>query len=279
MGLVWGVVVALLVGFAQLLLETPPLLLAAALLPAAATAALAVRLDRRAHRAWQLLLAAFLWGAVVAPVLAAALNRGLRALLTGQVADAQRLTAGVGAPVIEEGAKALALFALALVWRHALRDVRAGIVFGALVGLGFALTENLTYFAAATVMRGAEGLAEAVYLRAALGALLHPTFSACAGAGLGWAASTGRPTRRIAAALAGLLAAVAAHALWNGIGAPWLYTTACAPGAAAACAIEGRLRYWLLTAPAITLLCLAPPLLALGLLLRAQRGRRAESRA
>lgn len=248
-------------------LETPVLLLGAAVLPAAVVAVLVLLLARRALPPPAALVIAFLWGAAGAPALAEVLNPALRDALRAHLADPATLTTALGGPLIEEGTKALALVVLARAWRHGLRDVRAGIVLGALIGIGFAMAENLTYFAAAALQRGAAGLLESVYLRAALGACLHPTFTACCGAGLGWAAHR-RGGIAVAAAAFGFGIAVLLHALWNGIGAPWLHTAPCAPGAAA-CALDGRVQYWLLTAPAITALFIAPGLLALHLAVRA----------
>lgn len=258
----------LLVGFLRLALDTPWQLFALALLPALLAAALVAWLDGR-RRPRRLLLAAFLWGAVAAPAIAVVVNEAARRVLAGRAApgDAAWLTGAIAAPVVEELAKAAALAALAMLWRGALAGVRDGIVFGAFVGIGFTMAENLYYFALAALGGGAGALAESVYLRAALGGLLHPTFTATAGAGLGRGLG-GRGTIRVAAPLAGLLLAIGEHLLWNAFGAPWLNAAPCGP-AAAACALDGRLLYWLVRAPAIVLLFLAPGLLAL--LLAARR--------
>jgi RsiW-degrading membrane proteinase PrsW (M82 family) len=56
-----------------------------------------------------------------------------------------------------------------LVWRAALRGMRAGIVYGALAGLGFAATENLGYHTLAAVQgRRAGSGRRALYLRGLL---------------------------------------------------------------------------------------------------------------
>jgi RsiW-degrading membrane proteinase PrsW (M82 family) len=272
--LAWLAAALLLAGFARLVIDTPWPLFVAALMPAAAAAALVMRIDRRAHAPRRLLLAAFLWGAVVAPAVAATLNQAIRAWL-GEVADptqAARLTGAVAAPAVEEMAKAAALAILAVLWRGDVRGVADGIVFGALVGIGFTMTENLYYFALAAVARGSGGLAESVWLRAALGGLLHPTFTATVGAGLGWArrAPGGGPRRAVPGIALGL--AIVQHVAWNAAGAAWLDGAPCGP-AAPACALDGRLGYWLLTAPAIVLAFVGPGLAALAFLARRDRDR------
>ncbi|MBX3027322.1 PrsW family intramembrane metalloprotease [bacterium] len=258
----------LLLGFARLMRDVPWPLLALSLAPAAIAAAVVLRLDRRWQRRRRLLLGAFLWGAVAAPAVALLLNRAARAGL-GELAGAATATwlaGALAAPAIEEIAKAAALAALALGWRGALRDVRDGIVVGALIGIGFTMAENLYYFALAALAGGAGGLAESVYLRAALGGLLHPTFTATAGAGFGWA-PRGPDAPAIVAPLLGLLLAIGQHLLWNAVGAPWLNAAPCGP-AAAACGLDGRLWYWLVAAPAIVALFLAPGLIGLALAAR-----------
>src|SRR5690606_15052429 len=123
---------------------------------------------------------------------------------------------------------------------------------------------------AAALQRGASGLLESVYLRAALGAFLHPTFTACCGAGIGGARRVPGAAGALAVALLGFGAAVVLHGLWNGIGAPWRPTATWAPGAAVVSPFAGRLRSWLLTAPLLTSVFLAPGMLALRLALRAE---------
>lgn len=270
--LTWLVVALLLAGFARIALDTPWSLLCIALGPAAIAAAVVVRLDRHAHPSRRLLLAAFLWGAVVAPAVALALNEAVRTWigdLTG-AAEAARLTGRFAAPALEEVAKGAALAILALVWRRDLRGVADGIVFGALVGIGFTMAENLYYFALAALAGGSAGLAESVYLRAALGGLLHPTFTATTGAGLGWARAADRGMARALAPVIGLALAIAQHVAWNAAGAGWLDAATCGPRAPA-CALDGRLRYWLLTAPLIVLLFVGPGVAALLALIRRAR--------
>ena len=263
----------LLVGFARLALDTPWQLFLLALLPAALVAFAIAAFDRGAHRPRLLLIGTFLWGAVAAPAVALVLNQAARAGL-GEVAgatDATRFTGALAAPAIEELAKAAALLLLALIWRGALRGPRDGVVFGALIGVGFTMAENLYYFALAALGGGAGALAESAYLRAALGALLHPTFTATAGAGFGWASARGGGAG-VLVALAGLALAILQHVAWNAAGAPWLYGAACGP-AAPPCGVAGQMQFWFLTAPAIVLLFIIPGVLVLA------AARRLEARA
>ena len=257
----------LLAGFVRLAAETPPLLFCAALLPAGACAAAVVALDGGVHASRRLLAGAFLWGAVVAPVVAVALNVALR----GWLGDTGSAWAAVlGAPLIEEAAKGAALIALVLVWPDEVDGVADGIVYGLLIGLGFTMAENLFYFAAAALVGGGAGLVESVYLRGALGGLTHAIFTAATGAGFGWARRRTGPLA-LAGALLGFAVAVAQHSAWNAVGAEWLDAAPCAPRAAMACPLSGRLWYWLLTAPAIVLSFLLPGMVAVVWLYRRRR--------
>jgi RsiW-degrading membrane proteinase PrsW (M82 family) len=270
----WCAGLLLVLGFVDLALDTPPLLFAAAVVPAAACAAAVVALDRGAHSPRSLLAGMFLWGAVVAPAAAAALNGVLRIWLSARVgADGAQWTAIIGAPFIEETAKAAALLGVVLTRRDRVASVQGGVVYGALIGIGFTMTENLFYFAAAAVVGGAAGLAESVYLRAALGGLTHATFTATIGAGIGWGLHRGGPVSLVGPLL-GFALAVAQHVLWNALGAAWLSGAACGPGAVAACPLSGRMWYWLVTAPAILLLFIGPGVMTLSRLARGGARRR-----
>jgi RsiW-degrading membrane proteinase PrsW (M82 family) len=244
---------------AELLAGTPPLILMAAMAPAALVAAVAIFAQRgRGRPAWSLAFA-FAWGAVVAAWISTTGNELARSWIDARShGDDRVLTALVVAPLLEEGAKALGLLLLTGLTGWRLRDARDGIVLGALVGIGFVLTENLLYLGVAMLQGGEAGLVRALYLRGILGAATHGVFTACAGAGIGWAAAGGGGIR---IALAGFLAAHVQHVVWNGLGAALVADVLC--GAQPVCleapttlAVYGQ-------STAITLAFIAPGLAAL----------------
>ena len=250
---------ALLVLLGWHLSGTPLPLVAAALLPAAAWAALIARLDRSARAAPALLALCFLWGAAAAAVCSAAANDAVHAWLValGHAEPARVLTPRLLAPAIEEMAKAAPLaLLLLLAARGRLLGVRAGIVYGGVIGAGFSMTENASYFLLATVQGGAASLAQSIYLRGGLGGLNHAAFTALVGAGSGFGRARQGQWRWLAPAL-GVVAAIATHALWNNIAAVAIDHAVCNPAVP-----DGACRA---PAPALTLLVVAPLLIALGL--------------
>ena len=225
-----------LVWATRLLAGTPPLILAGAAGPAAIYAGLLCRAQRGEHRPAGLLAAAFLWGAIGAAFLAQVTNdlaRHYVATLAG-AGQARGLTATLVAPAIEEGAKAAGLLLLVLIQPKAIAGPRDGIVYGALVGVGFVLTENLLYLAFAVLQGGAAGLARGVYLRALLAGGNHAVFTATVGAGIGCARAAATRRRRVRAVLVAIAAALLQHLAWNAVAAEAMTRALCGaaiPGA------------------------------------------------
>jgi hypothetical protein len=147
-----------------------------------------------------------------------------------------------------------------------------GLVCGALVGVGFAFTENLEYFTMAVVQGGHTGLAQSVYVRAVMGGLSHPIFAGMTGAGLGLARERPESAGR-AAGVAGFLLATVAHLFWNVLAGPGITEVLCnSPSPGAACLATPQPIDLLLRAPGIAVLGLAPALfVALVFLLLARR--------
>jgi RsiW-degrading membrane proteinase PrsW (M82 family) len=242
-------------------------MLVLAVVPAVATALLVVIIDR-GREPWTAMAAMLAWGAVVAATLAA----GLNALLAGWLADALGPSAGralapvIVGPVVEEVAKAVALVALLAAWRDRVDGVRDGIVYGALVGIGFAMAENVEYFTLAAVQGGPGGLRRSLYTRALLGALNHAVFSATTGAGIGWARRRPAPAGRLGPALAGLAAAIVEHIVWNRVAAAFIEQRLCgAPFPGGPCRETPAAADLLIAMPAVVAAFLAPVVAALAI--------------
>lgn len=101
--------------------------------------------DRFEREPLGLLFAAFAWGVACGPIVVP-INTLINFLTTDPATGQSFLHASQAGPV-EEGAKALFVFALAthVVFRRELNGVVDGLVYGACVGLGFAAWENFLY--------------------------------------------------------------------------------------------------------------------------------------
>jgi protease PrsW len=175
-------------------------------------------LDRYEPEPVRLLALSFFWGALVATA-AALLLQAADQFLNG---SSEVWSAVAMAPVTEEAGKGV--FVLLLLWsrRHVIDGVLDGLVYAGLVGVGFAFTENILYFAGAYTGGpdlGAGGLESATalfVLRGIFSPFAHPLFTSAIGIGVGLMVSTrSRPTRVVAPAV-GYLVAVGLHAAWNG---------------------------------------------------------------
>ncbi len=166
------------------------------------------------------LVFAFVWGAGIAALLAALINTaGLEYITQPDLGASagQYVSATAGAPVVEETLKGLFLVWLVRRRRQELDGPTDGIVYAAMVGLGFAMTENIGYYINALVnpvQGGAQLLGYTFVLRGVLSPFLHPIFTSMTGIGAAYAASH---RHRGWALLLGWLAAMLLHAMWNGL--------------------------------------------------------------
>lgn len=173
--------------------------------------------DRYEREPWWLLLVTFLWGAVPAIVLSIAaellLEKPFQPLVTGLAGSL--LQAGLISPVVEEVAKGLALFGLYRFFQAELDDVLDGIVYGALIGAGFGMTENFFYFLGAYFQGEGVNLLGLTLVRAVVFGANHAYYTAITGAALGYALSIARRRLLWPIPAAGLLLAIVVHALHN----------------------------------------------------------------
>ena len=188
--------------------------LVAAVLPVPVYVTLVLWLDRyEAEPAW-MLATAFFWGALVAVFFAIVINSlgviAVRSLFGPETAAFYGPV--VSAPLVEETAKAAALFALFFWRREEFDGVLDGIIYAAMVGLGFAMTENVKYYSEAVIEQNAFGV---FVVRGLFSPFAHPMFTAMTGIGLGLAAQARGRFLKVAAPAAGFALAVLLHAGWN----------------------------------------------------------------
>jgi RsiW-degrading membrane proteinase PrsW (M82 family) len=188
--------------------------LVAAALPVPVYVTLVLWLDRYEPEPPWMLATAFFWGALVAVFFAIVINSLGVALVEALSDESTASTYGmiVSAPVVEETAKALVLFALFFWRRDEFDDVTDGVVYAAMVGLGFAMTENVKYYGMAVAENNALGV---FIVRGLFSPFAHPLFTGMTGVGLGLAAQSDRRLTKFIAPAAGFAAAVLLHAGWN----------------------------------------------------------------
>ncbi|QFG19982.1 PrsW family intramembrane metalloprotease [Actinomadura sp. WMMB 499] len=194
-----------------------------AVLPIPPLIALALALDRLEPEPPRALVFAFMWGAGVAVLGALLLNTAGLLYVTvpifGEV-DGHFVSATFGAPVIEETLKGAVLFGMLWLRRNEIDGFADGLIYAALVGLGFAMMENITYYMRAFEEGGAQQLQAVFILRGLVMPLSHPLFTAMTGLGVAYAATHRRG--QLLAPAAGLLGAMVLHGLWNGAAATGL---------------------------------------------------------
>lgn len=169
-----------------------------------------------------LLLIAFLWGATVSIVIALVADVGTSYLYAAGGADVNMtvfLQSTVQAPIVEEVGKGLGILLIYLVARRYFDGPVDGIVFAALVGGGFAFTENIQYFAIQIAESGTLDFAvgEIFFIRGILSPFAHVMFSAFTGFFIGLAARKGTALGGILMFFVGLIPAILLHAFWNGV--------------------------------------------------------------
>jgi RsiW-degrading membrane proteinase PrsW (M82 family) len=242
-----------------MLRQAPLAVVFAAAVPAMAYAAIVVAL-LRPEEPPALLVSLFLWGAAVAAPAAERANALIEATTLGPA---------IWVPLVEETTKALGLVLLVVLYPGRLRDARSGIAAGALVGLGFALAENIPYHLIAAVQGGSAGLARAVFVRGVLQGLNHATFTGAVGAGLGLARRLPSGARSPAAPVLGFLLACAQHGVWNGVASFTITDLLCGtPTAAGACQPTPPAAALYLQVPLLVALFIGPGMVGLVCLAR-----------
>ncbi len=169
-------------GAGSLLFQIGPgrsgVIVAVASMPALACAYIVTRFDRHEPEPRRLPWMTFAFGVTVAiasSLVLHALVQGVASGIFGAQA-ASHLGSVAIAPLVEELAKGAAVFGIYYWLRDEFNGVIDGIVYSALVGLGFAFTENISYYTNAMTSGTGAFVAVAV-LRGGLSAFSHPLFT------------------------------------------------------------------------------------------------------
>ena len=193
------------------------LALCLAVLPVPIYLAIVLWIDRFEPEPARMILLTFAWGATIACFVAILLNTIGELIVAEQLGTeaAEIYGYSFSAPIVEEGAKGAVLFGLFWWKRDEFNGIIDGIVYAALVGLGFAMTENVLYYGRGAAEEGIVGAVVTFVLRGILSPFAHPLFTAMIGIGLGLAVQSRSRGVRAIAPIVGLLLAMGLHSLWN----------------------------------------------------------------
>ncbi len=188
----------------------------AGLLPMICWAVLVWWFDRYEKEPLHLLVISFLWGVAPAVVIAAIVELVL-ALLSGYGGEAASagislFNLGLVAPLVEEGVKMIGLLGVFWLAGKEIDGPLDGIIYGAMVGFGFAATENVLFF---LTSQSVGELLTMIFLRAMVFGSLHAMLAAFTGLGLAFAKYARSAGRAVLWAAGGYILAVLFHSIHN----------------------------------------------------------------
>jgi RsiW-degrading membrane proteinase PrsW (M82 family) len=188
-----------------------------AMLPVPIYIMLILWIDRYESEPMWMIATAFVWGATVAvfaSYILNTINHIIAASFWGHEAG-ELFSAVISAPVVEESSKALILFIFFFWKKDEFDGIIDGIVYAGMVGLGFAMTENVQYYGKAALASGVEGSAVLFILRGGIAPFSHPLFTSMTGIGLGWARQSNNKAVKFLMPIVGFGLAMFLHASWN----------------------------------------------------------------
>jgi len=187
------------------------------------------RLDLFEREPKLMLAGALLWGGVIATSFAGLANEAWLSVL-GKVAPdlAAPWGAAIVGPGVEETLKLMGVVTLYLIASSEFDGVMDGFVYGAMVGLGFTVVEDVSYFIqTAALAPGGVSQSGPVWdtflIRVVGGGLYgHVLFTGLTGIGFAYLVTRRSAlSRRLVGFALCVAAGVAAHAVWN---SPWMQT-------------------------------------------------------
>ncbi|MEW6687022.1 MAG: PrsW family intramembrane metalloprotease [Candidatus Edwardsbacteria bacterium] len=173
-------------------------------------------LDRYEKEPISLLIVAFLWGSIFSVLVSLFIEILLGIPLSLlQEHLACYLESGVVSPVVEELAKGIMLLLFFLFASREFDDVLDGIIYGAMIGAGFGMSENLLYFLSHYSKTNFAEWGILMAFRSGLFGLNHTLYTSLTGAGFGLARYSPKIYKKILIPLFGFFLAVIVHAGHN----------------------------------------------------------------
>ncbi|WP_221585695.1 PrsW family intramembrane metalloprotease [Microbacterium sp. G2-8] len=183
-----------------------------ALIPFAAVVLALVWLDRWEPEPRALLVFAAAWGGGVSIILTLIIGTAI-AIVWPEVLASSWFGPVVRAPIVEELLKCIGILLILAMGRRTFDGALDGIVYGGLVGAGFAFVENIKYFVDSLFLGGISDMTHTFFLRAVLSPFAHIMFTAVCGFAVGLAVRRGKNV--LLPWLAGLAGAILLHMIWN----------------------------------------------------------------
>jgi RsiW-degrading membrane proteinase PrsW (M82 family) len=179
-------------------------------------------LDRYEKEPKILLGATFFWGMVIAAggafIINTAFGMGIY-MFTGSEGAAEIGTTSIVAPIVEEFLKGLAVAIVFFIFYNEFDSILDGIIYGGMVGLGFAAIENTIYIYRNGYLDGGwGGLFLLAFIRVILVGWMHAFFTAFTGIGFAVARTNKNTLVKLIAPLIGFGVAVTTHAFHNTFG-------------------------------------------------------------
>lgn len=157
----------------------------------------------------KILIPCFVWGLSFSAVLALIFNN-----IAGGIMP-EWAVASFFAPCIEEFFKGLSLLGVLLFARSYLNNIRDGVVYASMTGLGFAMAENAFYYVGAFLSGGLMEAIKTFGIRAIGGMYAHPVFTSLTAIGIVLATRQKNKWLQLVTGFGGFVLAVLMHMAWN----------------------------------------------------------------
>jgi RsiW-degrading membrane proteinase PrsW (M82 family) len=186
--------------------------LVAGILPSLAYILIVYNLDKNEKEPKSLVTAALIWGAfpaILVAIIASLLLKIPPDLVGPQAIEAIQI--GFISPFFEELLKGAIVIFIAKRYNKEFNNTLDGIIYGAIVGLGFAMTGNTFSYLGSFLYRGFDSLKLTILVEGLLFGLNHAFYTSIFGLGLGYAKQLSQQHKRLMVPIAAFLLAVAVN--------------------------------------------------------------------
>lgn len=174
--------------------------------------------DRWDPQPLPLLIIAVFWGAAIAAGLSYilnSLNSYLVYVITGSEAAVAFAGPVVSAPLVEETTKGLGLLLLMVLARRYFNGPLDGLIYGSLIGGGFAFTENIIYYTRGLESFGAGQVLFLFILRGVMNIFGHAIYTSLTGVIVGFVVRKWGTIMGFVVFIPALIPGMLVHAAWN----------------------------------------------------------------